>query len=286
MLLALVMLLSLCGCGHEHTWVEADCTTPKTCSSCGATEGEALGHDWKEASCTEPKTCSRCGATEGEALGHDWKEASCTEPKTCSRCGATEGEALGHVFGDTVTLKEPSCTETGIEKSTCTRCGETVEQDIPMEEHRPSDWIVTEAATIESDGKRIRKCLVCGKELETESFEMDPAEYEKEYKKQCKTISYTELQRNPGTYQGEYIKVSGSIYQIISEAESSWYYSIYFIKSGSGIYLIKVDNYGTGRRILEGDRITVWGEVGDLYTYQTVRGSNNTVPTILVEFYN
>ncbi len=260
--LALLMVFSLCGCGNQHE------------------------HKWTEANCTEPKTCAECGAKEGEALGHAWKEATCTEPKTCSRCGLTEGEPLGHTFGETVTEKEPTCSETGIEKGVCSRCGETAEREIPMKEHQPSDWIVTEAATVQKDGKRVKKCLVCGKELESESFEMDPAQYEKEYKKQCKTISYTELQRNPGTYKGEYIKVSGSVFQIISEAESSLYYSIYFIKAGSNIYLIKVDNYGSGRRILEKDRITVWGEVGDLYTYQTVRGSGNTVPTIVVEFYS
>lgn len=30
---------------HEHTWVDATCTAPKTCSGCNATEGEALGHN-------------------------------------------------------------------------------------------------------------------------------------------------------------------------------------------------------------------------------------------------
>ena len=32
-------------------------------------------HDWVEATCTEPKTCSVCGATEGDPLGHNWAEA-------------------------------------------------------------------------------------------------------------------------------------------------------------------------------------------------------------------
>lgn len=50
---------------HTHKWVDATCTEPKTCSECGATEGDPLGHDWKDATATEPKTCSRCGATEG-----------------------------------------------------------------------------------------------------------------------------------------------------------------------------------------------------------------------------
>ena len=62
-----------------------------------------LGHDWVDATCTTPKTCKRdgCGATEGIALGHDWKDATCTAPKTCKRdgCGATEGEPNGHTEG-------------------------------------------------------------------------------------------------------------------------------------------------------------------------------------------
>ena len=57
------------GCGIEmsrstitvpasgHTWVAADCDTPKTCSVCNETEGEALGHtlektEAKAATCT------------------------------------------------------------------------------------------------------------------------------------------------------------------------------------------------------------------------------------------
>ena len=44
----------------------------------------ALGHDWTDATCTAPKTCSVCGATEGEALGHDYING------VCSRCDAVK----------------------------------------------------------------------------------------------------------------------------------------------------------------------------------------------------
>ena len=50
---------------HDHEWVDANCTTPRTCSLCGETEGEALGHTWVEATCTTPRTCSTCGTTVG-----------------------------------------------------------------------------------------------------------------------------------------------------------------------------------------------------------------------------
>ena len=95
-----------CTCGHSyqtdlvdatgHVWQEATCTEPKTCKTCGETDGNALEHDWQDATCTAPKTCKNCEATEGNALEHDWQNATCTVPKTCRNCPATEGEALGH----------------------------------------------------------------------------------------------------------------------------------------------------------------------------------------------
>lgn len=35
----------------KHQWIEADCTTPKTCAVCGKTEGEAEGHRYVENVC-------------------------------------------------------------------------------------------------------------------------------------------------------------------------------------------------------------------------------------------
>lgn len=67
-LAGLLSIFSLSGCGHEHTWTEATCEVPKTCSECGETEGEMLEHVWVEATYTEPKTCSVCNITEGTSL--------------------------------------------------------------------------------------------------------------------------------------------------------------------------------------------------------------------------
>ena len=106
-----------------HTWSAATCTAPKTCSACGATEGAALGHSWSAATCTAPKTCSACGATEGTALGHTWSEATCTAPKVCSDCKATDGDALGHSYVSVVSA--PTCTDVGYTTYTCSACGHT-----------------------------------------------------------------------------------------------------------------------------------------------------------------
>ena len=99
MLLVVAMVMAMfAGCCLRHEWVEASCETPKTCASCGETEGEALGHDWAEATCETPKTCASCGKTEGEALGHEifWstKDRKTAMEGECSTCGQTFAEEL------------------------------------------------------------------------------------------------------------------------------------------------------------------------------------------------
>ncbi len=113
-------LLALGGCAHTHTWTEATCEQPRTCTQCGMTEGEPLGHEWEKATCEQPQICSRCGQTQGEALGHAWTEATCTAPKTCSRCKATEGEPLGHTPTEATYLRG----------SVCSVCGETLSEPL------------------------------------------------------------------------------------------------------------------------------------------------------------
>ena len=94
---------------HTHTWNDATCDNPKTCSTCSATEGEAKGHTWTDATCDKPKTCSVCDKTDGEALGHTWTDATCDNPKTCSVCSKTEGEALGHTWTDATCETPKTC---------------------------------------------------------------------------------------------------------------------------------------------------------------------------------
>ena len=62
------VIITLSGCGHKHTWAEATCEVPKTCTECGKTEGEITGHLWTEATYAAPKTCEVCGLTEGTSI--------------------------------------------------------------------------------------------------------------------------------------------------------------------------------------------------------------------------
>ncbi|MBD5463612.1 MAG: hypothetical protein HDR24_11265 [Lachnospiraceae bacterium] len=119
----LAVCCMLTGCHMSHEWQEATCTTPKTCSVGGETEGEPLGHTWIEATCVEPKHCSVCGETEGEALEHAWVDATCAEPKHCSACGETDGEPLEHTLTE-ANYQQPA---------TCEVCGETVGEPLQAE---------------------------------------------------------------------------------------------------------------------------------------------------------
>lgn len=132
--------------GDWVTIKEAGCSNNglkrKTCSVCGHTVDEEIPatgvHTWVDATCTTPKICPSCGATEGKALGHIWGEwrdihpATCEVPGTreriCSRCGDTEYEeipATGHDWDVEVEVVEPTCTEGGYTIHTCNYCGLT-----------------------------------------------------------------------------------------------------------------------------------------------------------------
>ena len=312
MLVTIILLFT--ACGHEHAWQAANCVSPKICPECGEVEGEALGHVWQDATCTESKVCTVCAITMGEPLGHDWVDADCITPKTCDTCGKTDGAALGHQWGDATCVlpmvcatcaaeegsplghsvelweveEDSTCTEEGVEKGTCTVCGEEVSQVIAKKEHTSGEWEVTVQPTPDEDGTRIKTCTVCGEELEKEDFTLSDEELEEPYKKNCKTISYKDLARNPGNYEGEYVKFSGKIVQVCYEAESIFYYSSYRLATYGGydnVVYIKVDNYGSGSRILEDDWITIYGKFDGLYTYETVMGSSVTIPCVVVEYF-
>lgn len=107
MILTLSMIATLTACGGAvSTTSEAPVNTDTTAEATEEkTESVAEdpckdGHTWVDATCTEPKTCSVCGTTEGEALGHEWEEntPNYQQAKTCTRCGETDGEPLEAEF--------------------------------------------------------------------------------------------------------------------------------------------------------------------------------------------
>ena len=94
---------------HIHSFAPADCTTPKTCSSCGETDGTANGHNWIEADCTTPKTCSACGETDGAAKGHNYKDGKCTRCKKADPDDNSQVKVWIPTNGGTKYHSRPDC---------------------------------------------------------------------------------------------------------------------------------------------------------------------------------
>ena len=81
-------------------------------------------HAWSDATCTSPKTCTDCGATEGNALGHNYisevtKQPTCTiagvKTYICFACGDSYTESIPatgvHIYDDEY---DPTCNECGV----------------------------------------------------------------------------------------------------------------------------------------------------------------------------
>ncbi|MDO5396880.1 MAG: S-layer homology domain-containing protein [bacterium] len=165
-----------------------------TCKDCGnsyiGNETAKLPHNYDKAvtvpTCEEMGytvfTCKDCGETYTgdyvDAAGHSYKEVvtapTCMElgysTFTCEICGhsykGNETAKAEHQYNSVVTA--PTCTELGFTTITCENCGETHKIDfVEATGHKPSDWIVDAAATIENSGSKHRECTVCGETLET-----------------------------------------------------------------------------------------------------------------------
>ena len=74
----------------------------KKCSACLTTfETQTIaspGHSWKDATCTAPKTCSSCKITQGSVLEHNWIAETCATPQICPDCGKVGNSETPHTF--------------------------------------------------------------------------------------------------------------------------------------------------------------------------------------------
>lgn len=191
--------------GHEYevVTVEATCSSPGyteyTCSKCGASYREdvtaLLEHTVvtvteQEATCLIEgiikKYCEVCGEVLSyenvPALEHDWvliKEGiACSKNNAenvyeCSNCKETVREKLtgSHNFNAWTLMIKSTCAIKGMQKRTCTLCGEIETQELELADHAVGAWAVTENATCVSEGKKVRTCTVCKQVVDEESID-------------------------------------------------------------------------------------------------------------------
>lgn len=254
------LFLSAC---HQHTWIEADCVSPKTCESCGETEGKPLGHSWQEASCTEPRTCTRCGQTEGEPLGHSFSWN---------------------------TVEQASCSKAGREEGVCSACGETEYREIEKLPHTPGgDWVVTKEAVGYSEGIQVRYCTVCGEVAEEEAYQLSPEELAAYFEADTTytAFTYDEVARYPDDHMFEKAKFKGKVIQIM-EDEDTMIIRLAVTKERYGwsdpILVRYARTDSSEGRILEDDIITAYGMMMGTYTYTSTMGASITIPYMMCVF--
>lgn len=169
----IVLLLLLGSCTHRHTMiyhpaVEPTCDTPGSvqywhCDECGNDYLDEKGHE-------------RIDDVTIDILPHvpvidfgvapGCESEGLTEGSHCATCGevivAQEViPALGHETKTFTRVSNPTCTQTGLETSVCTRCGETIERVIPATGHTEEVLPGTPATCTEaglSDGVRCSEC--------------------------------------------------------------------------------------------------------------------------------
>lgn len=110
-------------------------------------------HTWQEATCTVPKTCTSCGATEGTAVGHATPNAA----GDCTVCGT---HLCDHAQTDIQRQSvDPTCGKDGIKYTIriCKACGVEVSRKtdvLPATNEHTYDWISDETS-------HHQKCSVC-----------------------------------------------------------------------------------------------------------------------------
>jgi len=147
----------------EHTWEDATCTTAKTCSYCGATEGAALGHTDAD----KDNICDVCGGTLACNHKDENKDHKCDVcGETMSECADTDKDHLCDTCGKTLSR----CSDRNRDHL-CDTCGKVMSECSDRNKDHKCDTcqeVLSECA----DENKDHKCDTCGKTL-TECADTD-----------------------------------------------------------------------------------------------------------------
>lgn len=141
--------LHQCSCG-QYNWVDIP----------------SLGHDYIDRNDESGhwEECTKCGWM-NNFFPHDPnipdEEVAIGNPQVCTYCGyiMKEVKPCEH-DGDRVLVSQPTCTEAGSWKLTCTICGEEVTEEIPALGHQWNSAVTTQATCV-AYGETYKWCERC-----------------------------------------------------------------------------------------------------------------------------
>lgn len=118
------------------------------------------------------------------------------------------------------------------------------------------------------------------------SSEEEETATKEQYLSACKTIKYAEIERNPDKYEGELIKISGKV-TYVSEGWLDEKSITLRIKDSNGNTWYGTYNRPEGSmRILEDDRVTVYGSCDGVKSYIGDWAQSYTVPAIEIKYFD
>ncbi len=162
-------------CANDASHVETEaCADSATDNDCNCDQcGNFVAHSYGNATCDAPASCTVCGETTGEALGHDFSvfvetvDYTCTTDGyttyKCIRCAETENrditKAAHRPAADFAVIEKASCDKAGYKAILCTECNEELETEtIAKREHNLVDTTVEKAPTCSATGIMNQKC--------------------------------------------------------------------------------------------------------------------------------
>lgn len=103
------------------------------------------------------------------------------------------------------------------------------------------------------------------------------------YMDSCEKVKYSDVERNPKQYEGKLIQVTGTVIQV----SEGWFNSVTLrVKQSDGnIWYVTYTRSDDEPRILENDKITVYGKCTGVETYRTVIGGSVTIPAMEAKYY-
>lgn len=112
--------------------------------------------------------------------------------------------------------------------------------------------------------------------------------------KECKTYTYKEISRNPANYEGKKAKFEGQVVQVMEDGdnvimrvdvtkEENQFASGGYLYSDT-VYVEYTRKSESESRILEDDIINMYGTLNGTKTYDTVLGSDTTIPYFVAEY--
>lgn len=142
---------------------------------------------------------------------------------------------------------------------------------------------------ISDKGNNYKECKVTVREKTPEEIRAEKEAEKQTFINSCQSYNYKDIFRNSENYYGKNAKFTGKVIQVI---EGSSLYKVRMnVTIGSyGYYsdtiMAFIPKSAMSGRILEDDIITIYGNLGKLYTYDTVLGSTMTIPSIDVLYAN